>query len=158
MNGILIGGPYLPKGNPKPRPKFDYKMAWLERLIAHAAELLATGLPVMLIGDFNVMPTELDVYTPERCLDDALFAPEARAAYAGLIEQGWSDGLRQLHPDLPIYTFWDYLRNAFARNAGLRIDHLLLSAPSPNAWSTPKSTATSAAGRKPAITRPSGWS
>ena len=127
VNGILIGGLYLPNGNPKPGPKFDYKMAWFERLIGHAAELLASGLPVMLTGDFNVMPTELDVYKPERWLDDALFAPEARAAYARLIGQSWTDALRTVHPGVRIYTFWDYFRNAFARDAGLRINHFLLS-------------------------------
>ena len=127
VNGILIGGLYLPNGNPRPGPKFDYKLRWFERLTAHAAELLASGLPVMLIGDFNVMPTELDVYKPERWTDDALFAPEVRAAYAQLIAQGWTDALRTLHPDERIYTFWDYFRHAFARDAGLRIDHLLLS-------------------------------
>jgi exodeoxyribonuclease-3 len=127
INGILIGGLYLPNGNPKPGPKFDYKMRWFERLIQHAADLLEADVPVMLIGDFNVMPTELDVYKPERWLDDALFAPEARDAYARLLSQGWTDALRTIHPGVPIYTFWDYFRNAFARDAGLRIDHLLLS-------------------------------
>jgi exodeoxyribonuclease III len=125
--GILIGGLYLPNGNPRPGPKFDYKLRWFERLIDHAAGLLATGLPVMLAGDFNVMPTDLDVYKPERWHDDALFAPEIREAYARLLEQGWTDALRSLHPNETIYTFWDYFRNAYARNAGLRIDHLLLS-------------------------------
>jgi exodeoxyribonuclease-3 len=127
VNGILIGGLYLPNGNPRPGPKFDYKRRWFDRLIAHAGELLASGLPVMLAGDFNVMPTERDVYKPERWLDDALFAPEVRAAYARLLDQGWTDALRTLHPDETVYTFWDYFRNAYARNAGLRIDHLLLS-------------------------------
>jgi exodeoxyribonuclease-3 len=127
VNGILIGGLYLPNGNPRPGPKFDYKLRWFDRLIAHAGELLASGLPVMLAGDFNVMPTERDVYKPERWLDDALFAPEVRAAYARLLDQGWTDALRTLHPDKTVYTFWDYFRNAYARNAGLRIDHLLLS-------------------------------
>jgi len=127
VNGILIGGLYLPNGNPRPGPKFDYKLRWFDRLIAHAGELLASGLPVMLGGDFNVMPTERDVYKPERWLDDALFAPEVRAAYARLLDQGWIDALRILHPDETVYTFWDYFRNAYARNAGLRIDHLLLS-------------------------------
>ena len=127
VNGILIGGLYLPNGNPRPGPKFDYKLRWFDRLIAHAGELLASGLPVMLGGDFNVMLTERDVYKPERWLDDALFAPEVRAAYARLLDQGWTDALRTLHPDETIYTFWDYFRNAYARNAGLRIDHLLLS-------------------------------
>lgn len=125
--GILIGGLYLPNGNPRPGPKFDNKLKWFDRLNDHAAELLASGLPVMLAGDFNVMPTERDVYKSERWLDDALFAPEVRAAYLRLLDQGWIDALRTLHPDETIYTFWDYFRNAYARNAGLRIDHLLLS-------------------------------
>jgi exodeoxyribonuclease III len=127
VNGILIGGLYLPNGNPKPGPKFDYKLRWFERLITYAAKLLVSDQPVMLAGDFNVMPTDLDVYKPERRLDDALFAPEARAAYSRLLAQGWTDALRTLHPDEHIYTFWDYFRNAFGRNAGLRIDHMLLS-------------------------------
>lgn len=129
VNGILIGGLYLPNGNPRPGPKFYYKMRWFERLIEHTAGLLQTGLPVMLAGDFNVMPTEKDVYKPERWLDDALFAPEVRDAYFRLTGQGWTDALRILHPDETIYTFWDYFRNAFGRNAGLRLDHMLLSAP-----------------------------
>lgn len=127
VNGVLIAGLYLPNGNPRPGPKFDYKLAWFERLIEHAADLLATGAPVVLAGDFNVMPTERDVYKPERWVDDALFAPEVRAAYFRLLEQGWTDALRTIHPDETIYTFWDYFRNAYGRNAGLRIDHLLLS-------------------------------
>ena len=127
VNGIRIGGLYLPNGNPKPGPKFDYKLRWFERLITYAAKLLVSDQPVMLAGDFNVMPTDLDVYKPERWLDDALFAPEARAAYSRLLAQGWTDALRPLHPDEHIYTFWDYFRNAFGRNAGLRIDHMLLS-------------------------------
>ena len=127
VNGLLVGGLYLPNGNPKPGPKFDYKLAWFDALIEHAADLIASGAPVILAGDYNVMPTEKDVYKPERWLDDALFAPEARAAYARLLAQGWTDALRKLHPDETIYTFWDYFRNAWARNAGLRIDHLLLS-------------------------------
>ena len=127
INGILIAGLYLPNGNPRPGPKFDYKLAWFAALIAHAAELIARGLPVVLAGDFNVMPTERDVYKPERWLDDALFAPEVRAAFFRLLDQGWTDALRRIHPDATIYTFWDYFRNAYARDAGLRIDHLLLS-------------------------------
>ncbi|KEQ53728.1 exodeoxyribonuclease III [Sphingobium chlorophenolicum] len=127
VNGILIAGLYLPNGNPRPGPKFDYKLRWFERLIRHADELFKSGLPVILAGDFNVMPTERDVYKPERWLDDALFAPEVRAAYFRLLEQGWTDALRAMHPDEIIYTFWDYFRNAYQRNAGLRIDHLLLS-------------------------------
>jgi exodeoxyribonuclease-3 len=127
VNGVLVAGLYLPNGNPRPGPKFDYKLRWFERLIAHAADLIATDMPVVMAGDFNVMPTERDVYKPERWLDDALFAPEVRDAFARLLAQGWTDALRALHPDETIYTFWDYFRNAFARDAGLRIDHLLLS-------------------------------
>lgn len=127
VNGLLVSALYLPNGNPRPGPKFDYKLRWFERLIDHAQGLLDSGLPVILAGDFNVMPTERDVYKPERWLDDALFAPEVRAAYARLVKQGWTDALRHLHPGEVIYTFWDYFRNAYARNAGLRIDHLLLS-------------------------------
>lgn len=127
VNGVLIGCLYLPNGNPAPGPKFDYKLRWLARLTAHATELLATGEQVVLAGDYNVMPTELDVYKPERWLDDALFRPEVRAAFHDLVAQGWTDALRTLHPGERIYTFWDYFRNAWARDAGLRIDHLLLS-------------------------------
>jgi exodeoxyribonuclease-3 len=126
VDGLLIAGLYLPNGNPRPGPKFDYKLAWFERLIEHAAGLIDSGLPVILMGDFNVMPTTRDVYKPERWLDDALFAPEVRAAFFRLADQGWTDALRTMHPDETIYTFWDYFRNAYARNAGLRIDHILL--------------------------------
>lgn len=125
--GLLVGCLYLPNGNPAPGPKFEYKLAWFEALLAHAASLLASGAPVILAGDYNVMPTDLDVYKPERWLDDALFRPEVRDAYARLVTQGWTDALRTLHFDERIYTFWDYFRNAYARDAGLRIDHLLLS-------------------------------
>ena len=127
VDGVLIGCLYLPNGNPAPGPKFDYKLRWFDRLAAHAAELLATGMPVVLAGDFNVMPTELDVYRPERWVDDALFRPEVREAFHRLLAQGWTDALRALHPGERIYTFWNYYRNAWPRNAGLRIDHLLLS-------------------------------
>jgi len=127
VNGVIVAGLYLPNGNPRPGPKFDYKLAWFAALHAHAAELLASKAPVVLAGDFNVMPTELDVYKPERWVDDALFAPEVRAAFAGLVAQGWTDALRKLCPDERIYTFWNYWRQAFERDAGLRIDHLLLS-------------------------------
>jgi exodeoxyribonuclease-3 len=127
VGGVLIGCLYLPNGNPQPGPKFDYKLAWFERLNAHAAELLETGLPVVLAGDYNVIPTDADVYKPDRWIDDALMQPESRAAYARLLAQGWTDAIRHLHPDETVYTFWDYWRNAWARNAGLRIDHLLLS-------------------------------
>ncbi|RAK58508.1 exodeoxyribonuclease III [Phenylobacterium hankyongense] len=127
VDGLLVGCLYLPNGNPAPGAKFDYKLRWFERLRAHAAGLLAQGAPAVLAGDYNVMPTDLDVYKPERWLDDALFRPEVRAAYAALIGQGWTDALRTLHPGERIYTFWDYFRNAYGRDAGLRIDHLLLS-------------------------------
>ena len=127
VGGIIVGCLYLPNGNPRPGPKFDYKLRWFERLLDHAAGLIGHGLPVALVGDFNVMPTELDVYAPERWVEDALFAPEVRAAYARLLAQGWTDALRTLHPHERIYTFWKYWRNAFQRDAGLRIDHLLLS-------------------------------
>jgi exodeoxyribonuclease-3 len=127
VNGVLIGCLYLPNGNPAPGPKFDYKLQWFERLKVHAQSLLASGLPVVLAGDYNVMPTDLDVYKPERWLSDALFRPEVREAFGQLTAQGWTDALRQMHPDERIYTFWDYFRNAFGRDAGLRIDHLLLS-------------------------------
>ncbi len=127
VNGVLVGCLYLPNGNPRPGPKFDYKLAWIDRLIDHAAGLIASGLPVVLAGDYNIIPTDADVYKPERWRDDALFAPEARAGYQRLLAQGWTDAIRTLHPDETIYTFWDYWRNAWTRNAGLRIDHLLLS-------------------------------
>jgi exodeoxyribonuclease-3 len=125
--GLLIGNLYLPNGNPWPGPKFDYKLAWMDRLHLHAAELLASGTPAMLMGDFNVIPTELDVYKPERWAKDALFSPEAREKFQRLVAQGWTDALRELHPDERIYTFWHYWRNSFQRDAGIRIDHALLS-------------------------------
>lgn len=127
VNGIIVGCLYLPNGNPRPGPKFEYKLAWFDALLAHAEDLLATGAPVVLVGDYNVIPTELDVYKPERWTEDALFAPEVREAFAVLLAQGWTDALRFLHPDERIYTFWHYWRRSFERDAGLRIDHLLLS-------------------------------
>ncbi len=126
IDGIIVGCLYLPNGNPAPGPKFDYKLAWFERLAAHAASLINSDTPVVLAGDYNVIPTGLDVYKPERWVDDALFRPETRTAFEKLAAQGWTDSLRKLHPDEKIYTFWDYFRNAFGRDAGLRIDHLLL--------------------------------
>lgn len=125
-NNMVIGCVYLPNGNPCPGPKFEYKLRWFARLAAHAQTLLETGLPVMLVGDFNVMPTELDVYKPEKYIKDALFRVEIRTAFHELVAQGWTDALRKLYPTDRIYTFWDYFRNAFARDAGLRIDHFLL--------------------------------
>jgi exodeoxyribonuclease-3 len=127
IDGLTIGCLYLPNGNPAPGPKFDYKLSWFERLTKYAATLLKSGKPTILTGDYNVMPTEKDVYKPERWVDDALFRPESREAFKKLIEQGWTDAIRKLYPDETIYTFWDYFRNAYGRNAGLRIDHFLLS-------------------------------
>ncbi len=127
VNDMVIGCLYLPNGNPAPGPKFDYKLEWFKRLTAHAKTLLAHEVPVILTGDFNVMPTELDVYKPERWVDDALFRPEVRKAFKKLTAQGWTDAIRKLYPAETIYTFWDYFRNAYGRNAGLRIDHFLLS-------------------------------
>jgi len=127
VDGIVIGGMYLPNGNPYPGPKFDYKLRWIKRLHDYAAELLDLEVPVVLAGDYNVMPTELDVYKPERWKDDALFRIEVREAFRELVGQGWTDALRQLHPSERIYTFWDYFRNAYGRDAGLRLDHFLLS-------------------------------
>jgi exodeoxyribonuclease-3 len=127
IDGITIGCLYLPNGNPVPGPKFDYKLSWFKRLRKHAADLLKAGTPTILTGDFNVMPTELDVYKPERWIDDALFRPEVRLEFKKLVDQGWTDAIRHLYPKEVIYTFWDYFRNAYGRNAGLRIDHFLLS-------------------------------
>ncbi|HEV2478633.1 MAG TPA: exodeoxyribonuclease III [Puia sp.] len=127
VDGIVVGCLYLPNGNPAPGPKFDYKLRWFERFTAHAASLLASGRPVVLTGDYNVMPTDLDVYKPEKWVDDALFRPEVRAAFHTLVAQGWTDAIRTLYPTEKIYTFWDYFRNAYGRDAGLRIDHFLLS-------------------------------
>ncbi|MFN3349192.1 exodeoxyribonuclease III [Pseudorhodoplanes sp.] len=126
VNGVLIGCLYLPNGNPQPGPKFDYKLRWFRRLSAHARKLLKANVPVALIGDYNVAPKDEDIY-PTRSWDkDALVQPESRAAYARLLKQGWTDALRQTHPDQRIYTFWDYKRNRWARDAGLRLDHVLL--------------------------------
>ena len=127
VNGVVIACIYLPNGNPAPGPKFEYKLKWLDRLTLHAEALLATKTPVIIAGDYNVIPTEIDVYKPERWVKDALFRPETRAAFARLVAQGWTDALRKTHPDQHIYTFWDYFRNNYQRDAGLRIDHLLLS-------------------------------
>ena len=127
VNNMVIGCLYLPNGNPWPGPKFDYKLKWFKRLSGHAKKLLDQKVPVALIGDFNVMPTELDVYKPERWINDALFRIEVRDAFKKLVEQGWTDAIRKLYPKEKIYTFWDYFRNAYQRDAGLRIDHFLLS-------------------------------
>ncbi len=127
IGGILVGNLYLPNGNPRPGPKFDYKLKWMDRLAEHARSLLEAKVPALLIGDFNVIPTDADVYKPERWLTDALFAPEAKAKFAALVTEGWTDAIRALHPDDRIFTFWHYWRHAFERDAGIRIDHALLS-------------------------------
>jgi exodeoxyribonuclease III len=127
VNGVLVTSLYAPNGNPQPGPKFSYKLAWMERLLAHAAELYAEDVPVVLAGDFNVVPTERDIYQTNSYMKNALVQPEPRALFRRLLDQGWVDAIRKLHPDEPIYTFWDYLRNRWPRNAGLRLDHLLLS-------------------------------
>src|SRR5690606_12170158 len=127
VEDIIIGCIYLPNGNPAPGPKFDYKLRWFDRLTTHASELLKLDSPAILVGDYNVMPTELDVYKPERWVKDALFRPELRQAFKNLTEQGWTDAIRKLYPGEVIYTFYDYFRNAYARNAGLRVDNFLLS-------------------------------
>lgn len=126
VQGLHICCIYLPNGNPYPGPKFEYKLGWFERLITRAAELYNSGKPVVITGDYNVMPTEIDVYKPERWVNDALFRQEVRDNFKRLLDQGWTDAIRKLYPDQVIYTFWDYFRNAYTRNAGLRIDHFLL--------------------------------
>ncbi len=127
VNGVLIASLYLPNGNPQPGPKFRYKLAWFERLITHAAELMMSGLPVVLAGDYNVVPTSQDIY-PTRSLDqNALIQPESRQAFARLLSQGWIDALRKLHPDGPLWTFWDYKRERWPAGKGMRLDHFLLS-------------------------------
>jgi exodeoxyribonuclease-3 len=127
VGGVMVASLYAPNGNPRPGPKFEFKLRWLERLRAHAQGLLASGLPVVLAGDYNIIPTDLDVYVPERWREDALFHVSVREAYARLLADGWIDALRETHPGERIYTFWKYLRNAYQRDAGLRIDHLLVS-------------------------------
>ena len=127
INGMVIACLYLPNGNPAPGPKLDYKLQWFKRLSKRSAKLLSLNTPVILVGDFNVMPTELDVYKPERWVDDALFRPEVRKAFHSIVSQGWTDAIRTLYPSEKIYTFWDYFRKAYERDAGLRIDHFLLS-------------------------------
>lgn len=126
VGGVLIGCLYLPNGNPIGTPKFDYKLKWFDRLIARAAELVGLDCPIVLAGDYNVIPTDADVYKPERWRDDALFQPAPRERYRKLLARGWTDAVRRLHPDARIYTFWKYWRGAFERDAGIRIDHLLL--------------------------------
>jgi exodeoxyribonuclease-3 len=127
VGGILIACLYLPNGNPQPGPKFDYKLAWFKRLRRHAAKLLKQNVPVVLAGDYNVAPTALDIYPTRSWNHDALIQPKSRAAFKALVDQGWTDAIRTLHPDEPMFSFWDYKRNRWPRDAGLRLDHLLLS-------------------------------
>ena len=127
VDGILIACLYLPNGNPQPGPKFDYKLKWMDRLLDHAKTLLRSKQPVVMAGDYNVVPTDFDIYNPRSWLKDALLQPESRERYQKLLAQGWTDAIRHLHPKEPIYTFWDYFRQHWQRNSGLRIDHLLLS-------------------------------
>jgi exodeoxyribonuclease-3 len=127
VRGVLIASLYAPNGNPQPGPKFTYKLAWMKRLAAHASELRAAGIPVVLAGDYNVVPTERDIYPTSSYAKNALVQPESRAAFGRIVEQGWTDAIRTLHPDEPMFTFWDYMRNRWPRDAGLRLDHLLLS-------------------------------
>nr|WP_322622868.1 exodeoxyribonuclease III [uncultured Flavobacterium sp.] len=126
INNVLVCCLYLPNGNPAPGPKFDYKLAWFERFSERTKQLLDVKKPVILAGDFNVIPTEMDAYKPERWVEDALFRPETREAFRNLLAQGWTDAIRSLYPDEVLYTYWDYFRDAYGRNAGLRIDHFLL--------------------------------
>lgn len=127
VQGVIIGCLYLPNGNPFPGPKFAYKMRWFERLEAQAATLMASGLPVVLAGDWNVVPTEFDIYASRSWKRNALLQPAARAAYKRVLAQGWVDAIRALHPAVPMFTFWDYFRDHWARDAGMRLDHLLVS-------------------------------
>ncbi|WP_343690985.1 exodeoxyribonuclease III [Chitinophaga sp.] len=127
INGIIIACLYLPNGNPAPGPKFDYKMAWYKRLLTKARRLIKKGTPVILVGDYNTVPTELDAHKPERWVNDAVFFPEPRAAFQKLLKQGWIDAIRTLYPEEKLFTYWDYFANAFKRNAGIRMDHFLLS-------------------------------
>lgn len=127
VEDVVIGCLYLPNGNPAPGPKFDYKLRWMKHFTAYAATLLQSGKPVVLTGDYNIIPTGLDAYKPERWVADALFRPESRQAFKALLDQGWTDAIRKLYPTETIYTYFDFFRNAYGRNAGLRIDHFLLS-------------------------------
>jgi len=127
VRGVIVASLYLPNGNPCPGPKFDYKLAWFDRLIAHAAELLAAEVPVVLAGDYNVVPTDFDIYDPTSWTENALLRPQTRAAYRRLLDQGWTDALRHKRPGEKLFTFWHYERNRWPRDAGLRLDHLLLS-------------------------------
>ncbi len=127
VKGIIVTSIYLPNGNPQPGPKFDYKLRWFRRLRTHAAKFIRQEIPVVLAGDYNVAPTELDIYPTKSWDQDALIQPKSRAAFKSLVAQGWTDAIRQLHPERPMFTFWDYKRKRWPRDAGLRLDHLLVS-------------------------------
>jgi exodeoxyribonuclease III len=127
VKGIIVTSIYLPNGNPQPGPKFDYKLDWFKRLKSHAAKFIKQDVPVVLAGDYNVAPTALDIYPTKSWDKDALIQPRSRAAFKSLLAQGWRDAVRERYPEKPMYTFWDYKRNRWARDAGLRLDHLLLS-------------------------------
>jgi exodeoxyribonuclease III len=127
VKGIIVTSIYLPNGNPQPGPKFDYKLDWFKRLRSHAGKLLKQDIPVVLAGDYNVAPTGFDIYPTKSWDRDALIQPKSRAAFKALVAQGWTDAIRTLHPEKPMFTFWDYKRNRWPRDAGLRLDHLLLS-------------------------------
>ena len=157
-HGVIVGCLYLPNGNPQPGPKFDYKLAWFERLIKYAAGLYDSGHPVVLAGDYNVVPTDEDIYNPRSWLKDALLQPESRERYQRLLAQGWTDSVRARYPDERIYTFWDYFRQHWQKDSGLRIDHLLLSADLRRASAMPASIAGSATGPMQATTRRPGSS
>jgi exodeoxyribonuclease-3 len=126
IEGIHVCGLYLPNGNPQPGPKFDYKLRWFERLIAHAQTLVDCGHPVVICGDYNVVPTDFDIYNPRSWKKDALLQPESRECWERLLAQGWVDAIRELFPEEAVFTFWDYFRQHWEKNSGLRIDHLLL--------------------------------
>jgi exodeoxyribonuclease-3 len=129
VKGIRVGCLYLPNGNPAPGPKFDFKLRWFARLHAYAAGLVRLTTPVALCGDYNVVPSDLDAYKPERWVNDAVFFPQSKDAYRRLLEQGWTDAIRHLYPHQGMFTYWDYFRNAYQRDAGIRMDHLLLNRP-----------------------------
>jgi exodeoxyribonuclease-3 len=157
VRGIIVTSLYLPNGNPQPGPKFAYKLDWFRRLKLHATKFVKQDIPVVLAGDYNVAPTPLDIYPTKSWDKDALIQPKSRAAFESLVAQGWTDSIRELHPSKPMYTFWDYKRNRWPRDAGLRLDHLLLSPAWRHACSSPASTASSAAKKAPATTRRRGW-
>jgi exodeoxyribonuclease-3 len=129
VDGVMVGCLYAPNGNPQPGPKFDYKLRWMDRFIAHAQGLHASAAPVVLAGDYNIVPTDFDIYALRSYADDALVQPQSREKYRALLAQGWVDAIRSQHPDARIYTYWDYMRKRWERDAGLRIDHLLLNPP-----------------------------